>query len=449
MLKRLGSAWFRYKYDFPTRKIGLKLTLNTPSRSNAKTGDPLIDKLLSIRPDQIWVFLSTHGMWLEEVRDDGEVSLLIDCFTGFRRLITHHENHELISAILLTPIFDQYVEEVSYTKKVKQVEEQLIITSRGVHSKVKKGEILYTDVVCGKWLEVTPLTFHAATSGYHRLGYSIRLGALQSAFSRMLAEYFFGEESSIRTYSEMFGLRQESEIAGALASYLSILIRYSTDINLEAIQAEMTTSIFRFEKICREKIVKSSRNLLYYISEELEDLEIDFERSSDSFLLRLPDKKVDKDFSRIQVGLNPFGRLNYLKSLKKSAVEWASKDVRMLVLDFSEQMNPSDLYLLSLLIENCSFKLDSTWIICTPLTYPIASVTSAYATQLPSLGRIRIVMSSEDPLVAKVLAESLSKKIEDGKMLYLAAGPTTHVLSFGKTLKNNLGDNVIFEALTP
>lgn len=139
MLKRLDFAWSRYEYDFPTRKIGLKLTLNNTLCFNVQTGDSLIDKLLSMRPDQIWIFLSTHGMWLEEVREDKEVSLLIDRFTGFRRLITHHENCELISAILLTPIFDQYVEEVSYTKKVKQVEEQSTITSRGVHNKVKRG----------------------------------------------------------------------------------------------------------------------------------------------------------------------------------------------------------------------------------------------------------------------------------------------------------------------
>lgn len=427
------------------RKIGLKLTSTSP---NISCEEKLIKKLLEVKPEEIWVFLSTHGMWLEKV-EDRDVRLLIDCLTGFRRLIVSYKNYELLSAILSTPIFDMYVEEISYIKKEKEDKKGSPITSIGIHGKVKMGEILYTDTICKDWLEVTPLTFHAATSGYHRLGYSVRLGALQSALSRLMAEYFFEEVPQVKTYADIFGLRQESEAMGALVAYLSVLIRYFTDINLEAIQAEMTTSIFRFEKVCREKVVESSRKLLYYISNDLGDIEMDFDRGSDVFLLRLQDREADEAIRRIQVELNPFGRLGYLKVLRERVSSWKDENIKTLVLDFSEQMNPSDIYLLSILFDKSNIKLDSTWIICTPLTYPVASVVSAYATQVPSLGDIRIVMSSEDPPVAKVLAESLSKKIEDGKMLYLASGPTTHVLSFGKTLKNMLRDRIIYEALTP
>ncbi|MEM2068688.1 MAG: hypothetical protein QXF28_07330 [Nitrososphaerota archaeon] len=452
--RRLNSNCSRYECDLSPKKIGLKLTSNNPESSKIKCQDRLIHELLKSDPDRTWIFLSTHGMWLEKVKDK-EVGLLIDCLTGIRRLVINHENYELIFAILSIPMFDMHVEEVSYTKntkeKVEKTEQQSTITSRGIHSKVRRGEILNTDIASGKPLEVTPLTFHAATCGYHRLGYSLRLAALQSALSREVACFFFEIKPPHKTYASMYGLSSESEAAGALASYTSALIRYYSEINLEAVDAEMTTSIIKVRGVCKENIVKSSRKLLYYMSENPHGIEARFDKDSRDLLLRLPDEEADRALQDIQKELKPFRRLVYVEKLKKKFEEWQKEDIENILLDFSEQMNTCDLYLLSLLVKTYfpESKLNSTWIICTPLTYPMASITSAYATWLSNLGKIRIVMSSEDVLVAKTLAESISEEIKKSKVLYLAAGPTSHVLSFGKTLKSRLGDNMICEALTP
>lgn len=448
-MRRLNFKYSRYEYDLSTKKIGLKLTSKNSVRSKVNHQDDLIDMLLQVEPEKIWIFLSTHGMWLAEV-EDKEVRLLIDIFTGIRRLVINHENYELISAILSIPVFDMYVEEVSYTKKEEKNGKESTITSRGIHSKVKKGELLSTDAG-GVWLEVTPLTFNAATCGYHRLGYSLRVATLQTAFSREIASLFFEKEPSCVTYTSMYDLRSESEAAGALASYTSALIRYYSEMNLEAIDAEMTTSIIKFRDVSRENIIKSSRKLLQYISENPQGIKARFDKSSNGPILHLPDEEVDKALQDIQREMNPFGRLNYVKKLRKKFEEWRKENIQNILLDFSEQMNPCDLYLLSLFVKTYlpESTLASTWIICTPLTYPMASITSAYATKLPRLGKIKIVMSSEDPSVAKSLAENISKEVKGGKVLYLAAGPTTHVLSFGKTLRNMLGDNMICEAMTP
>jgi hypothetical protein len=113
-------------------------------------------------------------------------------------------------------------------------------------------------------------------------------------------------------------------------------------------------------------------------------------------------------------------------------------------------MNPCDVYFLSLLVK---YKLDRelsfTWVICTPLTYPVATITSAYAKSLSNLGEVNLALSSENPYVAKLLALRLSEKLKNTKILYLAAGPTSHSFVFAKTLKEKLNNNVILEALTP
>ena len=426
-------------------KIGLKLTTRHFMRKDYNR-TPLFNLLQKMDAATVWVFLATHGMWMESPIEPEALRIWIDCTTGSRRLSVSHQDYELIHAILLIPIFEMSIEELC-SVKIRESSP----SPWGIHGKIKRGELLQCRA--NLELEVTPLTFYAASMGYHRLGHSHRLAALQCALSQKIGETLIGDVSNIQPYTCLYGVEEVQEIVGSLVTYLSFLMRYYDEMNIRAIEAEMTTSIV--PRPCDpQQLVDNVRRILKFIVEgspvsDIGDIEII--KKDNSLLIEFPDSKINTLLQQIQVQLNPLGRLSYLDLLRKRFKEEFHKEcVDVILLDFSEQMNPVDVYLLSLLVDQeLERSLSFTWVICTPLTYPVAAITSLYADNLDCLGNVNLVLSSEDPYVAKLLAEKLSEELKGGKILYLAAGPTPHVLVFAKTLKDKLGDNVIFESLTP
>jgi len=427
-------------------RIGLKLTEKNKFKRNGKDGKPLLSLLKEGGPDSHWIFLSTHGMWIEKVGGRDVLSLLIDSMTGRRRLIASCKDYELIHAILSIPVFEMFIEEISFIKDER--DDRPTSTPWGVHSKIKRAELPHKDSTLE--LTVTPLTFYAATLGYHRLGYSHRLAALQSAFSRKIGEAFYTDASNIQAYPYLNEVKDNEEILGALITYLSFIIRYSTEIDVKLLEAEMTTSII--PAALSQSSIKNARCVLRSLVREWHrGLDIEVKREEGGLLIETSHLKINENLKQIQEELKPFGRLLYLDTLiKRFKDEFCKEDIETLLLDFSEQMNPCDVYLLSLLVKHeLGRSLSSTRIICTPLTYPVAAITSIYADSLDYLGDVNLVLSSEDPFIAKLLAEKLSEELGKTKILYLAAGPTSHVFVFAKTLKEKLNENVIFEALTP
>ena len=427
-------------------KISLKLVEESCfSKTKDRDSKPLLDLLREKKPFSHWLFLATHGMWVEGPEKDSTLSLLVDPATGMRRLIANYKYYELIHAILLIPIFEMFVEEMSFVKDEKNGKSGA--TPWGIHSKIKRAELLRKDSMLQ--LTVTPLTFYAATQGYHRLGYSHRLAALQSAFSKKIGEIFYSNASNTLTYSCLYGVREEQEILGALLTYLSFIVRYSTEIDVKLLEAEMTTSIIA--KALSQSSMSNIRRILESLVREWHPgLDMEVKKEGRSLFIEVPYLDINEDLKRIQQELKPFGRLSYLDTLiNRFRNEFRYENIGTVLLDFSEQMNPCDIYLLSLLVSHELRGISSTWVICTPLTYPVAAITSLYADNLDCLGNVNLVLSSEDPYVAKLLAEKLSEELKGGKILYLAAGPTPHVFVFAKTLKDKLGDNVIFESLTP
>jgi hypothetical protein len=403
----------------------------------------LLDLIQEMSPATVWIFLATHGMWIEDPEEPDALRIWIDCTSGSRRLSVSHQDYELIYAILSIPIFEMSVEEL---RSVKTKESSS--SPWGIHGKIKKGELL--QYRANLELEVTPLTFYAASMGYHRLGYSHRLAALQCALSQKIGEALFGHVSNVQTYTSLYGVEEVQEVVGSLVTYLSFLMRYYDEIDVRAIEAEMTTSIIPRPSE-PQLLVNNVRSMLKYIVKGYQVLDIWITKKDNSLFIEFSDPMINSLLQQIQDQLNPLGRLSYLELLmKRFKEEFCKECVDVILLDFSEQMNPCDAYLLSLLVKHeLGRSLSSTWVICTPLTYPVAAITSAYASSLDCLGDVNLVLSSEDPYVAKLLGEKLSEELRRNKILYLAAGPTPHVFVFAKTLKDKLNDNVIFESLTP
>lgn len=456
----MNSFYSRFNYNPSNNiRIGVRLSSTNSYHGKVNPKDALINQLSNADPYSLWIFLATHGLWLEKFdKSTYRPLVLIDPLTGVRRLKISYKYYELISAILLVPLFDMYVEEVSYVKDEGKDSEY---KPWGIHSKVKRGEILDTGIECQRVVQVTPLTFYAITCGYHRIGYSHRLAALQTAITEKILEAYFQSTVSDITYPQLYNVSMEQEFVGALVSLLSLVVRYN-EIDTSILKAEMTTSINPIGKLdISEKrcLASFARSFLCKIAEKMPDIKIDlmYEKTSDDprkmFSLSFQDEELDCLFNVINEKLKLLGRLSYLQYLsRKFEEEYAREDVRNILLDFSEQMNPCDVYILSTLVKrNLGEKLHSTWIICTPLTYPLAALSTVYAAHLSALGDVRIVMSSEDPAIAKTLASKISEKeeIKNNKSLYLAAGPTSHVACFSKTLKKGLGDKIILETIAP
>jgi hypothetical protein len=349
-----------------------------------------LDLIREMSPAAIWIFLATHGMWMKDPIDPEALRVQIDCMTSSRRLNVSHRDYELVYAILSIPIYEMSVEELCSVKM-----KELPPSPWGIHGKIKRGELLRYCV--NLELEVTPLTFYAATLGYHRLGYSHRLAALQCALSRKIGEDLFGDVSNVRTYTSLYDVEEVQEIVGSLVTYLSFVMRYYGEIDVRVVEAEMTTSIIR-RPSDPQSLVNNIKSLLQYIVEEYSGLDVEVKKKNNSLLIEFSDPKINSLLQQIQNQLNPLGRLLYLGVLmKKFEEELRGEHIEAILLDFSEQMNPCDVYFLSLLVKH---KLDrepsSTWVICTPLTYPVATITSAYAKSLSNLGEVNLALSSRE-----------------------------------------------------
>jgi hypothetical protein len=76
----------------------------------------LLDLIQEMSPATVWIFLATHGMWMEDPEEPDALRIWIDYTSGSRRLSVSHQDYELIYAILSIPIFEMSVEELRSVK---------------------------------------------------------------------------------------------------------------------------------------------------------------------------------------------------------------------------------------------------------------------------------------------------------------------------------------------
>jgi hypothetical protein len=146
------------------------------------------------------------------------------------------------------------------------------------------------------------------------------------------------------------------------------------------------------------------------------------------------------------------GRLEAYQRVLEELKGGVRRNVLKLAVGFSEQMGPCDLYLIASIVEliGLSGRVEATYVLATPLSYPMAAVSSLYAAlELEALGRVELVLASEDVAVSKALAEYLADRAEECTLVYLAAGPTPQVLALSVELKRRLGDRAVLIPLAP
>jgi hypothetical protein len=379
-------------------------------------------------PWGIWVFLTTHGMWYHSAKP-GRDDLSIDLRSGRTTLVISHELYQLIKAIESIPLFHLSVDDLVAVK------EGGYFTPQGVHSKIKDGEI--RRVSCEEILEVTPLTFHAASSGIHRIGFYHRIMAFQQSLSKRIARVLSLRDSIPAPY-EVFSVKEEQEIRGSLAALLSGIIKWGR-IDFDVLKEELTTSVIEPP---REEDLRGIRTILRNLGDIVPDVARDNKKD---LMLSFGASSVDK---YVESSLSYINRvcLGRLKCYDGLAEEFAKESLGEfdLAIDFSEQMGPLDIYLILLILESAGVLggCGNLWIIGTPLTYPTAMYSLLYVRRCLQRKETssRLVISSEDPTFSKVAAERISNGMSRSKkIVYIAAGPTSHVVSFYKTLIEKRG----------
>jgi hypothetical protein len=384
-----------------------------------------------------WVFLQTHGMWSCKIGED--LSLEIDP-KGERRLYLIPNDYQLVKALESVPLFHFMVDRLGVRKSKDGG-----ISPWGIHIRMKRDELALPAASPNQGIEVSPLTFFAATSGFHRLARSFRLQAVQSALSKKISRALFGNDtsaSSCRTFHELYGIHDKDEILGAFTALASGNVRTSR-MPLDAVEAELTTARERVKNACIYQCL-----LEFIVQKKMLDVNVS---ASDS-RIQLSFDKDNEDDEKLNnmlkvISQDVLGRLVAYKRVSEELRKQLDGEVSMLV-GFSEQMGPCDLYLLASLVKG--IEISTTYVLATPLSYPLAALSSLYAAlELEKmLGSIRFVLASEDVAVSKALARFIAEK-KGEKLIYLASGPTPQVLALCIELKQLMEDKVVLIPLAP
>jgi len=381
-----------------------------------------------------WVFLQTHGMWSCEIGED--LSLEIDS-KGERRLHLISNDYQLVKALESVPLFHFMVDRLAVRKSKDGG-----ISPWGIHIRMKRDELA---ALPNQGTEVSPLVFFAATSGFHRLARSFRLQAVQSALSKKISRALFGNDASAgscRTFHELYGICGKDEILGAFTALASGNVRMSK-MPLDAVKAELTTARERVRNACIYQCL-----LEFIVQKKILDVNV----SASGGRIQLSSDKDNEGDGKLNdmlkvISQDVLGRLVAYKRVSEELRKQLDGEVSMLV-GFSEQMGPCDLYLLASLAKG--IEISTTYVLATPLSYPLAALSSLYAAlELEKmLGSIRFVLASEDVAVSKALARFIAEK-KGEKLIYLASGPTPQVLALCIELKQLMGDKVVLIPLAP
>jgi hypothetical protein len=409
----------------------------------------IMNKLKGLNGSGHWIFLQTHGMWTCGIEEDLTLEINPE---GRTTLYLNYKDYDLIKAIENIPLFHFMVDRLAVYKEDKEEKEKISgISPWGIHVRVKRGEPATSPK---QRIEVSPLTFFAATSGFHRLVRSFGLQAVQSALSKKIAKALFGDDVSVsdcKAFHELYGVRDENEVLGAFAALASRNVRTS-QIPLKAMEAELTTARERIRNAC---IYKCLLELILWRKR----LDVDVRESNGK--LQLSPSSKDEDSEKLgdmleAISQEVLGRLEAYRrafeELKELKNKLSDEELHMAV-GFSEQMGPCDFYLLASLVNKLNVEIETTYVLATPLSYPMAALSSLYAAlelgKPKMLGDIEFVLASEDVAVSKVLAKYLEEEIERGKLIYLASGPTSQVLTLCVELKRLMKGKAILIPLVP
>jgi hypothetical protein len=414
----------------------------------------IMNQLKGLNGSGHWIFLQTHGMWTCEI--EGDLTLEIDP-KGETTLHLIHKDYELIKAIENIPLFHFMVDRLAVHKEEK--EKTSDVSPWGIHVRIKRGELA---TLLDQGIEVSPLTFFAATSGFHRLARSFRFQAVQSALSKKIAKALFGDDisaSNCKAFHELYGVRDEYEVLSAFAALASGNVRIS-QMSLKVVEAELTTARERIRNACIYKCL-----LEFMLHRKRLDVDV---RASGGELQLSPSGKDDEDSEKLSdmlraISQDVLGRLEAYRrafeELEKELKNGPFNGELCMAVGFSEQMGPCDFFLLASLLDRLNklnelnIEIKTTYVLATSLSYPMAALSSLYAAlelgKPKMLGDVEFVLASEDVAVSKVLAKHLEEKTKGGKLIYLASGPTSQVLTLCIELKRLMKERAILIPLAP
>jgi len=379
----------------------------------------------------LWVFLMSHGTRIDRLKGP---AALINIDTGEVGLEIESRDDSLAELFLLHPLYHLAVDFIVTRGLGSGVKSPFTI-----HKRVKRGHLKKMAVI--DEINSSCISFHAATSGVHRLGISYRLSALQLAVTEKIASELNlkPDLQSPLKYITDGCIREEDEEKAALVALASGILR-ALKLDEESLKAEMTTSIL-LPQLAQLPIVEACSAILKILDS------IEYPRLSvkldGSVKLTSEDWRLKDHVERLSNAV--LGRIFKRYERVQRCLKGLNSHPSSFIIDYSEQMGLADAYLVASIVESLWGSCRKAYIIATPLSYPMAALAAHYLkdTRGP-FDNVVFRISSEDPEVAAAMAHMIVKEERESEALvYLATGPTSHVASMALNLRKELGDRVL------
>ncbi len=386
-------------------EIAYRLKYNTENWKNN------IDEWLSLSTNLLWTSLpitTPCKLYIKLKAKHGETQptkdLIVDSESSPVKIA------ETMEYINLNPLFNLSVNQVKIVYKQRQ-------ESPYIHKALKTGKI---EEPPEEAEDVSPLTFHALTTGIHRQGISRKFMVAQHNFTQEIAEKLnleIPEEKAGRTNPD-----RHASLAAIASSMLT-----ATLIPPQVYRGALTTTIWRIRPHEAKKLKEESLNLLKTLHKgrgKPVRLQIEQEeKGRQAYHVKIGGEKCqintlgDKAFGRIFKKLQKI-----LSDLDETLVEG---ETVTLAIESTEQRGPIDLKAITSKLKTKQTHIKETIIIATPLTLTPTYITLKHS-EINTPAKIILSSGTDRERITAAINYILNRIDRRQKLIYIYGGTTLH-----------------------
>ncbi len=315
---------------------------------------------------------------------------------------------ETIEYINANPLFSLSVDEVKTTYRQGY-------ESPYIHKALKSGKLTERPA---ETIHVTPLTFHALTTGIHRFGMSQKFVVAQYNFMQDIAPHL-----GINIPEEY--KQQDSEKHGSLAALASSML-VATQIPPTVYGGGLTTTIWKVKDCEVDKLREESINLLTLLHLNVNGhIELELERSEGgepTYTAKIGECRCgittigDKTFGRVFAKL-----VKILQDIEKHVPPGEI----ILAIESTEQTSPLDLTAITSKLEEKDVSIRELILVATPLSLLSTYIALKYSKETGGARKI-ILSSGTDRIRIKETIKYILQRARSYPLVYIYGGTTLH-----------------------
>lgn len=369
-----------------------------------------------------WIKLSTNLLWTTP-HQKRKVRLIASLKTDLQKqdttkdlIIEPQDPREQITRIAETieyintnPLFNLNITQI---KTVYNPEHE----SPYIHKALKTGRLTEPPT---KAVQVSPLTFHALTTGIHRHGISQKFMIAQHNFTEDLSQHL---KLNIQPPTQN---NPNTEKHGSLAAIATSMLT-ATQIPPQVYRGGLTTTIWRIKPEETQHIRRESTKLLKLLHQNTQKqikLHIEQENGRTGYTVQ-----IGKDKCQINtIGNKTFGRIlrklqKILQDIEKATIEG---ETITLAIESTEQRGPLDLKAIQAKLQAKQTHIKETILITTPLTLLPTYITLKH-TQTHNPRKIILSSGTDKKRITNTINHILKKLNPKDKLIYIHGGTTLH-----------------------